>query len=165
MGWGSVVLSFLTFEHFSSVLNFLWKWASEFFVLDFLLNLAKNDTFPLKINRNMTRNKPFTLRTSNPILDNWASKCSFSSKSEAWCSYIKKNVVIVVIYLIQIHRTGRKQMGWHRLASQWLRLQRTRVTKSVRSARKCASPCSCVRYAFLAILTFYFNLGKKRRIS
>ena len=30
-----------------------------FLVLNFLLNLAKNDTFPLKIDQNMTRNKLF----------------------------------------------------------------------------------------------------------
>ena len=35
MGWGSAVLSFLTFEQFSSVLNFLWKWASKFLLLQF----------------------------------------------------------------------------------------------------------------------------------
>ena len=59
MGWGSAVFSFLTFEHFLSVLNFLWKWASKFLVLNFFLNLAKNALFPLKIDWNMAWNKPF----------------------------------------------------------------------------------------------------------
>ena len=62
MGWGSAVLSFLTFEHFSSVLNFLWKWASKFLVLNFLLDLAKNAIFSPKIDRNMAQNKPFFLQ-------------------------------------------------------------------------------------------------------
>ena len=62
IGWGSAVLSFLTFEHFSRVLNFLWKWASKFLVLNFLLDLANNAKVSPQIGRNMAQNKPFFLQ-------------------------------------------------------------------------------------------------------
>ena len=59
MGWGTAILSFTTFDHYASVLNFLWKSASKFLVLNFPINLANNAIFHLKIDWNMAVNKPF----------------------------------------------------------------------------------------------------------
>ena len=76
MSWSSDVLSFLTFEHFSSVLNFLWKWASKFLVLNFLLNLVKNAIFPCKIEKifhSLTKDICITVLNTWPIHYSWHS--------------------------------------------------------------------------------------------